>query len=74
MKKHKDIDRRRTIWQILLDHEQEIEVIKKRQPPLVETCEGDCTPLQKIWGQWPGDETIEELLDALKDGESVGRT
>ncbi|MGE5344025.1 MAG: hypothetical protein ACM3SY_21340 [Candidatus Omnitrophota bacterium] len=22
--------------------------------------------LKKIWGKWPGDETIEELLDALK--------
>jgi hypothetical protein len=23
--------------------------------------------LKKIWGKWPGDESIEELLAALKD-------
>lgn len=24
--------------------------------------------LQDIWGKWPGDESIEELLAALKEG------
>ncbi len=23
--------------------------------------------LKEVWGKWPGDETIEELLEALKD-------
>ena len=25
-------------------------------------------PLKELWNTWPGDETIEELLSALKEG------
>ena len=68
----KQRDRRRTIWEVLLDHDQEIEVIQEPQTRVVETCEGEYavqTPLQKITGKWPGDETIEELLEALRQGD-----
>ena len=28
---------------------------------------GGKSPLQEIWGKWPGDESIDEILAALKN-------
>jgi len=32
------------------------------------------TPLQEIWGKWPGDESIDEILEALRQTSKVEGT
>jgi hypothetical protein len=56
----------RRVANAVLNDFDEIVVIQGPQPPVVDACDG-MTPLQRIWGQWPGDETIEVILDALKE-------